>query len=111
MPFLILLMRMYNQSVVGMLSDLVMEFPSLIDGIDMDRDTPEIAHLMEELMADLFGNGMSLSHRQCRGHRDTHFCPELMAHSTGLHVRHRLDAGNMLRRMPKLVQDGRVHAI
>ena len=102
---------MYDQSVVGMLSDLVMEFPGLIYGIDMDRDTPEIAHLMEELMADLFGEGMPLSYRQCRGHRDTHFCPGLMAHPTGLHVRHRLDAGNMLRSMPKLVQDGRVHAI
>jgi hypothetical protein len=102
---------MYGQSVVGMLSDLVMELPGLIYGIDMDRDSPEIAHLMEELMADLFGDGMSLSHRQRRGHRNTHFCPELMAHPTGLHVRHRLDAENVLRSMPERVQDGRVHAL
>ena len=83
-----------NMFKVGMLSDLVMEVPGLIYGIDMDRNTPEIAHLIEELMADLFGDGMSLSHRQCRDHRNTHFCPELMAHPTGLHVRHCLDAGN-----------------
>jgi hypothetical protein len=94
-----------------MLSNVVMDLSGLIYGVNMDCDAPQRAHLMEELMADVFGDGMPLRHRERWGHCNTHFCPELMAYPTGLHVRYRLDAGNMLRRMPKFVHDGRVHAI
>jgi hypothetical protein len=50
----------------------------------------EIAHVVEELVADLLSNGMPLSHRKCRCHRNTHFCPEVMAHPAGLHLCYRL---------------------
>ena len=57
---------MRRQPVVDMLSDLMIPLPGLMDGIDMDRDIREIAHLMEELMADLNGKRMPLCDREGR---------------------------------------------
>ena len=96
---------------MGRFSDPVMQLPGLIHGIDLNCNAPEIAHLMEELMTNLLRDGMPLSHRQRWCHRNAHFCPELMSHPTGLHVRHHVHARDMLRCMPEVMHNWWVHTI
>ena len=56
-------MRVDGQAVMLVFLDSVMVFPALPHGIDVDRDTPQMRHVMEQLVADLpgeimaFGNG------------------------------------------------------
>ena len=96
---------------MGMFSDLVMQLPGFIRGVDVNCNAPEMAYLMEELMTNLLSDGMPLSHRQHWCYRNAHFRPELMPHPAGLHVRHRLYARDMLRRMPEVMHNWRVHTV
>ena len=59
-------MRMCRKAVVGMAGDAVMLHTGLIQRVDMHADLVEIAHVVEELMTDFFGNGMPLGHGEGR---------------------------------------------
>src|SRR5262245_44298979 len=83
----------------------------LIGGVDMHDDAAEVAHVVQELVADLLGDGMPLSHRQSRRYRNAHFRPKIMAHPAGLHLRHGLHSWDMRGGMPKVVDDLWVHPI
>ena len=56
-------MGMGRQTVMGVFGDAVMLCAGLIERVDVHTDLTEIAHVVEELMADLCGNGMPLGHR------------------------------------------------
>ena len=83
-------MGMRRQAVVRMRWDLMIVLACFIGGVDVHDDAAEVAHMVEELVADLLGDGMPLGHRKCWCYSDTHFCPEVMAHPAGLHLCHRL---------------------
>ena len=55
-------MRMRRQAVVPMRWDLMIVLACFIGGVDVHDDAAEIAHVVEELMADLLGDGMPFSH-------------------------------------------------
>jgi hypothetical protein len=104
-------MCMRRYAVVDMLGDLMIVRPRLIGGVDMHDDAAEVAHVVEELVADLLGDGMPLSHRQCRCHRNAHFCPTIMAHPAGLHLCHRLHSWDVRSGVLNFVDDLWVHPI
>jgi hypothetical protein len=54
---------MGRKAVVGVCVDSVMLCAGLIERVDVHGDLTEIPYMMEELMADLCGDGMSLGHR------------------------------------------------
>ena len=56
-------MGMGRQTVVDVFGDAVMLRACLIERVDMHADLTEIAHVMEELMADLCGNVVPLGYR------------------------------------------------
>jgi hypothetical protein len=53
-------MGMGRQTVVDVFGDAVMLCAGSIERVDVHAHLTEIAHVVEELMADLCGNGMSL---------------------------------------------------
>ena len=59
-------MGMCRKVVVDMVGDAVMLRTRLIQRVDMHADLVEIAHVVEELMTDFFGNGMPLGHGEGR---------------------------------------------
>lgn len=64
---------MNRKAIVRMLADPVMMFPALPDRIDVDRDAAEMGHVMEQLVAHLSGDLMTLPDRQTSRHRDAQF--------------------------------------
>ena len=56
-------MGMCRQTVVGMFADAVMLCACSIERVDVHAHLTKIAHVVEELMADLCGDGMSLGYR------------------------------------------------
>ncbi len=79
-------MGMRGQAVVGVLGDLMILLAGFIHGIDMHGDSTEIAHLVEEMVADLFRNGMPLRHRKRRLHRNVDFGTQDMPEPARLHL-------------------------
>ena len=93
---------MCRKTVVDVVSHAVMLLACFIQRVDMDADVTEIAHMVEEAMASLYGDSMPLGHRQLWGNRNTDFCPELMAHPAGLDLCHRLYPWDVRCSMPEL---------
>jgi hypothetical protein len=56
-------MGMCRQTVVGMFADAVMLCACSIERVDVHAHLTKIAHVVEELMADLCGDSMSLGYR------------------------------------------------
>jgi hypothetical protein len=104
-------MRMRWQAVVDVLGDLMMVLARLIGGVHVYDDAAEVAHVVQELVTDLLGDGVPLGHRQRRRHRNAQFGPEVMTYPTGLHLRHRLHFWDVRGGMPKLVDDLWIHPI
>jgi hypothetical protein len=102
---------MCQKAVVNVFNDAVMLLTCFIQRVDMYADVTEIAHMMEEVMASLYGDGMPLGHRQLWGDGNTHFCPKVMAHPTGLHLCHRLYPWDMCFGMPEFGDHLQVYPI
>jgi hypothetical protein len=52
---------MNRQAIMRVLADPMMVFAALPDRIDVDRDPTEMGHVMEQLVAHLSGDLMTLS--------------------------------------------------
>ena len=79
-------MGMCWKAVVDMFGDAMMLRTCFIQRVDMNNSLTEIAHVVEELMADLCGERVPISHRQLWSDRNTYFCLEVMAHPAGPHL-------------------------
>ena len=102
---------MRRKPVVGVFGDAVMRRTSLIEGVDVHAHLAEVAHVVQELMAGLCGDGMPLGHRQLWDDSNTHLRLQVMAHPAGPHVRERLHSWDMCGGMSKGVDHLWVHAI
>jgi hypothetical protein len=65
-----LIVHINRKAIVRVLADPMMVFPALPDRIDVDRDPTEMGHVMEQLVAHLSGDLMTLADRQIPRHRD-----------------------------------------
>jgi hypothetical protein len=66
------------EAVVSVLSQPVVLLSSLPVGIDVNHHPAEVRQVVEELVADLLGDLVTVSHRQPPGHRDAHLRVEAM---------------------------------
>jgi hypothetical protein len=55
-------MGMHRPGIVRILRDLVIVLASFIGWVGVHAHSAEVAHVVEELMADLLGDGISLGH-------------------------------------------------
>ena len=56
-------MGMCGQTVMGVFADAMMRCAGSFERVDVHAHLTEVAHVVEELMADLRGDGMPLGHR------------------------------------------------
>jgi hypothetical protein len=86
---------MNRKAIVRVFADPVMVFSALPDRIDVDRDAAEMAHVVEQLVAHLSGDLMTLSDRQIPRHCDAQFGVQAMANPPSPNVGHLFHAGNV----------------
>ena len=86
---------MDRKAIVRVLADPVMVFSALPDRIDMYRDASEMGHVMEQLVAHLPGDLMTLSDRQIPHHCDAQFGVQTVTDPSSPNIGHLFHAGNM----------------
>ena len=104
-------MRVDGQAVMLVFLDSVMVFPALPHGIDVDRDTPQMRHVVEQLVADLSGKIMAFGNGQTPRHRDAEIRVQAVADPPRAHVGHLGDAGNMAGRVRDSLEGAGFHAV
>ena len=107
----LLIMDMNRKAIVRVLADPMMVFPALPDRIDMYRDAAEVGHVMEQLVAHLSGDLMTLADRQASRHRHAQFGVQAMADPPSPNVGHLFHAGNMGRGVRDGLQGVGVYAV
>jgi hypothetical protein len=69
---------MHRLVVVRVFGDAVVRLASFVRRIDVNHRIAEMGHVMQQLVAGFYGNGVALDHRQARIDRNVQFSVHLM---------------------------------
>jgi hypothetical protein len=106
-----LIVHMNRKAIVRVLAEPVMMLPALPGRIDVDRDASEMGHVMEQVVAHLSRDLMTLSDRQTPCHRDAQFGVQPMTDPPSPNVGHLFHAGNMGRGVRNGLQGVGIYAV
>jgi len=85
-----LTVRMHGQAVMAVLSNAMVRLAGLIRRVDMDHHQRQVVQVVQQLVADIAGDGVCLGDRQLGIDGNVHLGMQAMAEPPRAHPRSRL---------------------
>ncbi len=104
-------MGVKRQPVVGMGLHSVKSLPDLADRVYVHRHLRDMGDMVQDLVADLFGNAVSLGDTQGWVHGDVDLEVEPVAAPAGAHLGNLTDPRSLMRDLLGVFQNSRLHAV